>query len=215
MLLRSLQLSLAYCTLYRKVSPDGDIRMLKTYSSMTVLVLLSLASELVWAGTSPAIAYYDVSGETDDAIVAQLRARSPIDAKGIHRDGMSYHMFAYKYRTVVLRSGCKLERFDATLQSSMLLPRWTDAARNPNSAAKCRTYWNALYRHEMGHVERANAALEDLKALPQHYSAPMKCTDVDGILKHAFDDVIARLEKIQDDYDLVTAHGENQGAVFP
>lgn len=152
------------------------------------------------------IQYYDIKGAT----AADLRRQ--MDSLGTLDDGRRWDA----YTTWTIRwnwpgygtRNCDLSRATTSLEITVTLPRWA----NPNGAeatliTKWNKYYQALARHEQGHVDNVTQGYP--KVLQAIQSAT--CATAEQAALQAVEPIHAA----DRDYDKKTGHGATEGAVFP
>ena len=154
------------------------------------------------------VVYYDVSGTTAQQVRASINARGLVDPDdGARSDAYTTWRIVWSWPPGPSGS-CGVSRATARFSATVTLPRLI--SRPQASAALVKRwdrYFDGLLRHELGHVQRANAGLARVIAAVR--SSTCETANSAGNAE------IARLRREDDLYDRMTAHGRLQGAVFP
>jgi predicted secreted Zn-dependent protease len=159
---------------------------------------------------------YRVRGTTHDAIRRSLDRRSTYeDAQGQTWDGGTTWHFRWRWETAE-DGGCQIVRpaltGDITVTvPALVVPRRTDAGAVDRFAA----YLDALWQHEVGHVDRAaraaRAGVDSRARLPPATT----CAEAQAAAKSTGAAAMKALDAEQRAYDRATDHGATQGATFP
>ncbi|MFM9827666.1 MAG: DUF922 domain-containing protein [Sphingomonas sp.] len=151
--------------------------------------------------------YYDVSGDTAEAIRASINSNRPSSAKDHQAyDALSAWRIAWNVRG---KNGvCDPSTATVSFNATVLLPR---LANHDDLHARLRKRWDAYYaallQHEAGHVGYAQAHASDVEAALRAAS----CATLNSAGRAA----IAVLGQHETAYDAQTNHGLATGAAFP
>lgn len=128
--------------------------------------------------------------------------------------GMARWRVSYNYSTKKTMNDCEIDSIRTTVAGSILMPNWVDeASADPGLRRRWRRYYDALMRHEEGHIQHGrelallvNARLLGLGSMP--------CDEMKTRMKSEYDRVYQNLLGRDREYDARTNHGETQGASF-
>ncbi len=152
------------------------------------------------------VIYYDVLGDTAQALRAELDARGPVGRDGKRWDAVCN--WDYWWSWPGTESGCDLAAVSVTYRVQVTFPRWTPpAGASPDLMASWAAFVQALAEHELGHVDRAIAGVEWI-------AEAIRGADC-GTANAAAHEAVARVQAENDAYDAATDHGAGQGARFP
>ena len=162
------------------------------------------------------IHWYDVEGDTETELRAQLDARGPEDTGGQRHDAYTAWHVTWKFPFSEGAEGCSTGPVTTAVHINITLPRWRgpEDERDP-LVRRWRRYLDALKEHESGHRETGFRAATDItETLPALPPKPT-CEQADEAANAAAREVLERYRAGDIAYDAETRHGATQGAVFP
>ncbi|MBF6023727.1 DUF922 domain-containing protein [Lysobacter niastensis] len=164
------------------------------------------------APNTPAIEYYDLSGNNLRELRKDLELRRPRDQYGEPYDGYTDWHVSWSYRLSGSGKNCRVESLDTELKVGMKLPRWTPPAdASKVLVAAWERYSTALRHHEDGHHALAVEAETELVRRLADRSGSSGCDALARQIDKAADSILGEYEIKQAEYDLVTDHGAKQG----
>jgi predicted secreted Zn-dependent protease len=159
---------------------------------------------------------YRVRGTSEDAIRRSLDRRSTYqDGQGQTWDGGTTWQFRWSWDTELV-DGCRITRPQLSGSVTVTVPALIVPRRADGAAVDRFTgYLDALWQHELGHVERAERGartlIDTLASLPPQPT----CAQAHAAAKAAGAAAMKALDVEQRIYDRDTQHGATQGASFP
>jgi predicted secreted Zn-dependent protease len=111
---------------------------------------------------------------------------------------------------------CTAKKISVNFQSKITLPEWrSSGAFDANVLPRWNQFIAALKVHEQGHVE---IALSEAKILVAELEAlsPLRadnCYQLDDVIRQKFDAAVKSGAEASERYDVLTKHGQLQGAV--
>ena len=162
------------------------------------------------------IHWYDVEGDTEAELRAQLDARGPEDTEGQRHDAYTAWHVTWKFPFSQSEEGCSTGPVTTAVHINVTLPRWRGPVdeRDPLTR-RWRRYLDALKEHESGHRETGFRAATDItETLPALPPKPT-CEQAEEAANAAAREVLKRYRAGDIAYDSETRHGATQGAVFP
>lgn len=158
--------------------------------------------------------YYDVEGETPDALAAQLVRYGP-QVRGKRYFGLTEWAVDAEYRWVRRPTGCSINSLTVRAAVQTHLPRW---GRSATASRELRGAWDrflhALDWHEHGHRALAEEAAEVIRVRLGALRAP-SCAHLEVQAHREVITVLNEYETYNNAYDVATDHGRSQGAVWP
>lgn len=189
------------------------------------IALLNVLFSLLLATTAfatPTIvktqSFYAIQGDTDKTLRQQMDTLGPItDDK--HFDAQTTWHINWKYTWQTPPSSqapCNLISTNVTATINVLLPQWINQDTAPPELQKrWNTYMTALRNHEQAHEANGiNAANEIDAALAKISSAPT-CQELKTTIDNTANQILHQHDIWDQQYDIDTNHGKNQGVVFP
>lgn len=157
---------------------------------------------------------YSVAGNSEDALLASMRANGP-KSHGHDFFGLTETQMAYRYWKEMGEDGCRLEQIRIDLNVVITLPRWDAPRHSPYELRRDWTRFDqALRRHEDGHREIAEwSAREIYHALRNLRTST--CDTIDAAAQQTSLRLREIGERRQTSYDRQTGHGRTQNAVWP
>ena len=155
------------------------------------------------------VAYYTVQGRDYDTLAQSLKANGP---KGFH--GLASWKLRYDYTTKKQRDGCRIDTVKVKVDGEILMPKWADEqAAPPDLQSRWRAYYEALKRHEDGHVQHGRELALLVKERMMGLGT-VPCESMKALTEGEFQRLSANLRKRDEEYDVRTQHGATQGARF-
>ena len=109
---------------------------------------------------------YEIRGETEAELRAQLDRAGPQDKDGSRHDAFTHWYVKWNFPFDRQSSSCATGPVTVTVTVSMDLPRWADAEGGPDALkARWQEYLDSLVRHEAGHQAHAVRAGADRKSV--------------------------------------------------
>jgi predicted secreted Zn-dependent protease len=150
-----------------------------------------------------AVAYYDIDATDPAGIRAQLDERGP-RFKGKQFAAITNWYYRWSWDDGAF-GRCGTANAKVTLESNVLLPRLVHIdSVDPAVARAWHSFFDALTRHEAGHVRLASEG----RAVVADAVRSSSCGDANAAGRSA----IQALDKTQAEYDLRTRHGRRDGA---
>lgn len=159
-------------------------------------------------------AYYDIEGDTPQALSAALAASGP-EFDGHRFFGMTEWSLSADYRVKDEAGGCTLAEVTVEIDVETQLPHWRESWRG-NGALRTEWYQflGSLDRHERGHRDLAREAADAVRDRLTTLRSET-CETMRREAQWAAVDVMNNYDARHQAYDLSTGHGHTQGAVWP
>lgn len=157
---------------------------------------------------------YDVTGTTEEEVLASMRALGP---KSGDRDffGLTSTEMSYRYWKTSTAEGCRLEQIRLDLHVVVTLPQWAAPRGAPYELKRdWSRFETALRRHEDGHREIAEWSAREVYHALHNLRTPT-CDAIDAAAQGVADRLRETGELRQAAFDRQTHHGSSQGAVWP
>ncbi len=158
---------------------------------------------------------YWVEGRTAGDVRAYMNANGPTSLSDDRRyDAVTNWnlRWSFRYRG---DSPCAISAATVEVEVLTILPTLQMDGLPSDLITRWGRYLQALSAHEKTHVEKAVGAARDLKAALEHAPAAPTCDELAGALNTLGEEHVQRLRAADNEYDVATAHGRNEGAVFP
>jgi predicted secreted Zn-dependent protease len=111
---------------------------------------------------------------------------------------------------------CALATLATTVEITITLPRWSPATTPPpDLAARWDAYLRDLRRHEQGHADVGRDAGRAVDRRLRELGPFTDCPQLEAAIQKAGDATILEYSRKDSAYDIRTAHGLVQGAIFP
>jgi len=163
-----------------------------------------------------AIHWYDIEGDTEAELRAQLDARGPEDTNGQRHDAYTAWHVTWRFPFSQNEEGCTTGPVTTDVHFNVTLPRWRGPAdENDPLVKRWRRYLDALKEHESGHRETGFRAATDIADTLPGLPPKATCEEAEEAANGAAREVLERYHVVDTDYDAETRHGATQGAVFP
>lgn len=160
--------------------------------------------------------YYDVVGDSAEALRAQIEALRPRGEDGGRYDAYTRWKLEWRYLYREQRDGCRRTSFRTYLTTTIHLPRWQappEAA--PELVQRWEAYVAALDRHERRHEAIAIEAAEAVERRVGTIERAADCKTLEAEVNATGEAVIEDYKARQHAYDDQTGHGRNEGVRFP
>lgn len=162
------------------------------------------------------IEYYDINGGSDQELKKQMKNSAIHDKNKKTFYAHTAWQVNWDFYTAPLMGGCMIAGVKTTVNIRYRFPRWVDEAEGPPALReRWKHFMEALKEHEEGHADIAMAAAneveETIKKSPPH---PL-CGELVKRGNLLGQQILAKHQEIEKDYDRRTQHGKTQGAIFP
>lgn len=162
------------------------------------------------------IVYYDITGNSANALRRQMNAKGPLDMSGKRFDAYTRWYVRWRYRYRPTASGCEFTEVTVSVDGTITLPRWVDESHAPQALEQdWNRYIAALHRHEQGHYVHGLDAAREIEALGRSFHAAGDCPAFVADFDRQARGITRRYAAMDATYDRDTDHGKTQGAVFP
>ncbi len=200
-----------------------DRSAVRAIAILLLLVVLSVGTLHAQVSRGPEIGrveravdltYYDVVGNTTQALAASLHKRSPLE-RGRRFYGLTEWEVNTEYRWVERPTGCSMEDVVVRIAVQTRLPRWRDRGRADLSTRRA---WDQfvynLGVHEAQHRTQIADAAEAMRWRLVSLREPT-CRTMKRAAQRALEAEIDACKASNDRYDRTTGHGRTQGASWP
>ncbi|MGV3620891.1 MAG: DUF922 domain-containing protein [Archangium sp.] len=162
------------------------------------------------------VRWYDVEGDDEHQLRANLDAIGPEDAKGERHDAYTSWYVTWRFPFSRGDDGCTTGPVTTDVRVVMTLPRWLGPA-DPNHpmVKKWRSYLDSLVEHESGHRDTGFRAATEITELLPNLAPQQSCDDAEAKANETARAVLEKFRTHDAAYDEDTRHGATQGAVFP
>jgi predicted secreted Zn-dependent protease len=190
--------------------------------ALGIAIAIAISPAITRAQNSPAVTvnyvYYQIGGSTAAQLRAQMDTLGPFDAQFGNRryDALTRWYGSWRYSYIVQNNRCTIERVLVNTNVTITLPQW-----NPPSQAsrqlqrKWNRYIQALQTHENGHKQHGIEAGKEIFKLLNNLPSYRSCQDLQTAANNKSNQIIAKYNQRDIDYDRRTQHGRTQGATFP
>lgn len=159
--------------------------------------------------------YYPVSGETREEIGKSLQLNSPIQTDGVAHHGRTKWDVFWNYSWAIVDGQCQIVQVDTRLEVLYTLPQLTGQDNlTDEDKSYWRSYMRALTAHEEEHKRIAVMAAQEVQAELWNVPATDSCEMLEQNANTLGEDIVARYIEVQDQFDIDTNHGMDDGAVF-
>jgi predicted secreted Zn-dependent protease len=160
------------------------------------------------------IEYFPVRGLSIASLNASMRQTAPRDEDGKPVWGQAHWRLDWKFSHDT-SSGCRVDKFNITVTSTLRMPEWVDRAK---ASAELQEKWAAFYRallvHEAGHRDNGIRAANELARRIRGLGRLYECRTLNANIGTLGEQVIAEYNRADRAYDRGTEHGVRQGAVL-
>ncbi len=160
--------------------------------------------------------YYDVVGDSAEALRTQIQALRPRGEDGGRYDAYTRWKLEWRYLYREQRDGCRRTSFRTHLTTTIHLPRWqAPPDATPDLRQRWEAYVAALDRHERHHEALAIEAADALERRVGAIDRAADCKTLEAEVNAAGEAVIEDYRARQRAYDVETGHGRSEGVRFP
>lgn len=153
--------------------------------------------------------YYSVKPKSRDELLPRLNKKSPIKEKGEVFHAHTYTYIKWNFKWEIKNSKCQIKSVTTSVDVTYTYPKLR--TRNADVKLVWSKWYPKLIIHEEGHK---NLAIKIGKEI-ERIIMPMKSANCEMLEKKADNagyKKIAKLDKLNKNYDKETNHGETQGA---
>ncbi|HJP97042.1 MAG TPA: DUF922 domain-containing Zn-dependent protease [Rhodanobacteraceae bacterium] len=184
-------------------------------AQLLVALAALLALSVAYAGDAT-IVYYDVAGNTANALRRQLNEKGPLGESGKRFDAYTHWYVNWRYRYRPTATGCEFTNVTVSVTGTITLPRRVDESQAPELLEQdWNHYLAALHLHEHGHYVHGLDAAREIEALGRSFHAAGDCGTFVADFNRRARAITDRYAAMDKTYDRDTDHGRTQGAVFP
>jgi len=160
--------------------------------------------------------YYQVEGNTAEAIWADIIAKLPVKENGKQHVAYTRWHLNWQFWWTDHGSSCEISKLTTKLDVTYTLPRLKQNASMPQSVtAHWEKYYAALLDHEQGHKGLGVKAALELENKLLNMGPRRDCKQLELDANSMGKSVINKYSQTEKEYDRSTNHGLNTGAVFP
>ena len=182
---------------------------------LTLFCSFALLAPSCVHANEPDITFYEISGNSANSLRKQMNEKRPQEANGERFDALTRNRIVYTYRYGPTANGCKFTEFSTQLETKITMPRWVDADPMSKLGQKWQIYYQALYRHELGHRDIALNSLKELEEAGRNFESSNKCDSIAEAFKLIYSSILQKYKLQNLKYDQETDHGKKNGATFP
>jgi len=156
--------------------------------------------------------YYDISPKTKYDIKPEIQKNTPIINKSIKFHGSTSWLVEWSISWKQTNDICYLDSSEAKLNVLFKMPRIS-----PNFSAThavigaFNKYYDALLKHENGHMNNGIKALNDINILLSNFNSFSDCEVLNEAVKNSITIVVGKYKRQDIEYDTQTKHGKLQG----
>lgn len=176
------------------------------------LVFLYSNSVVADSAINTLFEYYDISPKTKYDIKPEIQKNTPIINKGIKFHGSTSWQVEWSISWKKTDGICYLDSSETKLNVLFKMPRMS-----PNFSASdavlgaFNRYYDALLKHENGHVNNGSKALKDINVLLSNFNSYSNCHVLNEAVNNAITKVVRKYKRQDITYDIQTKHGKLQG----
>ncbi|KTD20563.1 Predicted secreted Zn-dependent protease [Legionella lansingensis] len=162
--------------------------------------------------------FYQISGNTEQALRQQLNQLGPT-VNNEHFDSKTTWHITWTYTWQFdnqLETTCSIKDVSVSVKINTLFPQWIDQYNaSPALKTKWNNYLTALQIHEQEHEYNGLKAAQEIEAALLQTSSMPSCEELQTKLETTAITILKQHHIWDQQFDLETNHGKNQGAVFP
>ncbi len=196
------------------VSFAGEVRAAKTSTDKNALVESN--SGIIPPVVKEKYEYYEVCGICEKDLHCDLKQKCITWNDGKKYDSVTSWKIKWDYGYNNSANACKADSFIVNVEVIFRLPKW---ARTDEAPQELVDKWDAFVRnllaHEKGHRDLAIAAASELARSVAELPPAETCTDLDKKVQALGRTNMKKLNEEEKQYDIITDHGQTQGATFP
>ncbi len=184
----------------------------KLYLLRALFVLILLFPNCAYAAllVSNKYKYYAIDPRSIDDLLPSLNRASPIQEDGETFHGHTYTHIKWNFRWRSGSNRCWIESVRTEVAVTFTLPQLQ------NHNVEINVIWNQWYPklliHEENHKNNGIQTAENIEQSIQNMHAYSSCDELEMRANEIGYDYIAKLKKLNDNYDKRTNHGESEGA---
>lgn len=177
---------------------------------------------LVAAAACPAIAeplvrlhsaYYYIDGRSAAVLAAKIDQQGPVAPDGQRLAAKTKWNVQWKFNHEQEGVTCSMKGMVVAVGVAQTLPKWRGEAKGP---ASLRAHWKkflaALLRHEDRHKDHGLRAGKEIEAALAAVKPAGNCEDMQNAANAIAEQIVVKYQKLDEDYDRQTRHGQSEGA---
>lgn len=182
------------------------------FCAVAVTSIGALASPIVKVKTD----YYSVSGKTAQEIRNDLNRKTPIQENGVKYDGYTSWFVKWNFWWRESNRRCSITTVKTKVDIQYTLPKLEVAITLPQPLQqKWDNYMQALIAHEAGHKNIGVRAANEIEQKIKNMASRPTCKQLEVDANHLGYETIQKYNRLDREFDRLTNHGVNDGAVFP
>lgn len=108
-----------------------------------------------------------------------------------------------------------MTKLTVNLETKIVMPKWVNySSASEELKQQWDKYYNALLDHENGHKEFGLNAANEIDREIKKVNSKRSCTELENDINRIGDNIIARYNSIEKEYDRKTNHGLNTGVLL-
>ncbi|UCB53724.1 MAG: DUF922 domain-containing protein [Thiotrichales bacterium] len=160
--------------------------------------------------------YYEVAGDTVDALWADVMLKTPVEHRGKKHVAFTKWNISWRFWWYDSNETCDISKVETELDVTYTLPRLDRSVAIPDQViARWEDYFAALFDHEQGHKDIGLKAAHEIQNKLASMAPRKTCRQLELDANEIARNVIDRYVRFEKAYDRSTSHGLNTGAVFP
>ncbi len=176
------------------------------------LVFLYSNSAVADSAINTLFEYYDISPKTKYDIKPEIQKSTPIINKSIKFHGSTSWLVEWSISWKKSNGICYLDSSEAKLNVLFKMPRISPNFSATNAVIGAfNKYYEALLKHENGHMNNGIKALKDIKVLLSNFNSFSDCQVLNEAVKNSITNVVGIYKRQDIAYDTQTKHGKLQG----
>jgi predicted secreted Zn-dependent protease len=142
--------------------------------------------------------YYDVQGNTTEAIFSYIEHNGPTDAEGKRGSGLTSVVWGYEWQGGPETGDCSITSMTIKADMVVTLPRHTDPdSLPPDIRDNWNAYANSVAVHEQTHVDIYNAGVEQIRQRMLEIGPLASCDELEAEIKRTWNEELARIDNQQ------------------
>lgn len=154
--------------------------------------------------------HYTINPASLNDLVAEINRQTPVEQNGAKYHGLASWNVSWNIWWTPVENGCRMERVQTGVDIEYIMPQLGTA--DEKTRQRFDAYYAALKVHEDGHGQHGVMAAQEIERVLSSMPVYATCKELEAASTRIAMDIVARFNKSDVEYDLVTQHGATQGA---
>jgi predicted secreted Zn-dependent protease len=191
------------------------MRRIRNIISVAAIIMLFACVSYAETKTATIYAYYPITGDNIDEIRHTLQINGLKDSENHVFTAKTTPKFTWKYNFSESAMGCSIKSTNVEVEITYQLPKLLNYDNlSASDKAEWDRYYANTYKHEQGHTQISTETAKKIEWETQNILPKSTCGETARTANLLVSNILNNHDKDNLNYDAVTNHGVQQGAVL-